>query len=285
MDYEKLVAELRDWLPPESEKIPYGELVGAPYPYNLQGPLVYADEVCNLVEEAADAITALLDENALKNRKSMWRKLLEAVKSAFGWGTKERRTLMDIEKLRKSLLENSDPDGPCIEDDLMQAAATALSTLQAENEKLRAEVESLKKGHCAGCSIPAVKAEQIRDLTDAPKLRAELERCREKNAGLALALLTECAPNPDCLGDDEWRAIRVELERVKAERDAAVEDVAAIIGDVEEIRRGYDVGNADADGAFARLCETYCANNGCLCYAECEKYHCKNFKWRGRKED
>mgnify|MGYP003103513157 CR=1 FL=1 len=65
MDYEKLVAELRDWLPPESEKIPYGELVGAPYPYNLQGPLVYADEVCNLVEEAADAITALLDENVV----------------------------------------------------------------------------------------------------------------------------------------------------------------------------------------------------------------------------
>ncbi len=89
MDYEKLVADLRDWLPPESEKIPYGELVGAPYPYNLQGPLVYSDEVCNLVEEAADAITALLDENArLKNRKSMWRKLLEAVKSAFGWGDK-----------------------------------------------------------------------------------------------------------------------------------------------------------------------------------------------------
>ncbi len=89
MDYEKLVADLRDWLPPESEKIPYGELVGAPYPYNLQGPLVYSDEVCNLVEEAADAITALLDENArLKNRKSMWRKLLEAIKSAFGWGDK-----------------------------------------------------------------------------------------------------------------------------------------------------------------------------------------------------
>ena len=44
---------------------------------------------------------------------------------------------MDIEKLRKDLLENSDPDGPCIEDDLMQDAATALSTLQAENERLR----------------------------------------------------------------------------------------------------------------------------------------------------
>ena len=49
---------------------------------------------------------------------------------------------MDIEKLRKDLLENSDPDGPCIEDDLMQAAATALSTipaLQAELEKVRRE--------------------------------------------------------------------------------------------------------------------------------------------------
>lgn len=75
--------------------------------------------------------------------------------------------------------------------------------------------------------------------------------------------------------------LRAELESVRAERNAAVEDVAAIIGDVEEIRRGYGVDNEDADGAFARLCETYCANNGWLCYAECEKYHCKNFKWRG----
>ena len=66
--------------------------------------------------------------------------------------------------------------------DLCMEAATALSTLQAENEKLRAEVESLKKGHCAGCSIPAVKAEQIRDLTDAPKLRAELEQIKLEKA-------------------------------------------------------------------------------------------------------
>ena len=51
--------------------------------------------------------------------------------------------------------------------------------------------------------------------TENEKLRAELERCKEKNAGLALALLTECAPNPDCLGNDEWRAIRAELEQVK----------------------------------------------------------------------
>ena len=82
----------------------------------------------------------------------------------------------------------------------------------------------------------------------------------------------------------ENEKLRGELESVRAERNAEVEDVAAIIGDVEEIRRGYGVDNADADGAFAELCETYCANNGRLCYAECEKYHCKNFKWRGQKE-
>ena len=89
---------------------------------------------------------------------------------------------MDIEKLIDRLEENTD----CWTDkvhgyaDLRLDAATTLSTLQDENEKLRAEVESLKKGHCAGCSIPAVKAEQIRDLTDAPKLRSELEQVKNE---------------------------------------------------------------------------------------------------------
>lgn len=74
---------------------------------------------------------------------------------------------------------------------VVKQAATALSTLQTENEKLR----------------------------------DELERCREKNAGLALALLTECAPNPDCLGDDEWKAIKAELEQVKQKMDIAIEQL------------------------------------------------------------
>ena len=128
---------------------------------------------------------------------------------------------MDVEKLIRRLRNDADAyrNGETLgrafadQEDVLDNAATALSTLQAENEKLRGELES-----------------------------------------------------------------------VRAERNAAVEDVAAIIGDVEEIRRGYGVDNADADGAFAELCETYCANNGRLCYAECEKYHCKNFKWRGQKE-
>ena len=100
---------------------------------------------------------------------------------------------------------------------------------QAENEKLRAEVESLKKEHCAGCSIPAVKAEQIRDLTDAPKLRAE-------------------------------------LEQVKAERDAAVSDLETIMA--------YGGGNLDT-------CQ-YCKNG--QCYARGGTKLCLP-KWRGIKED
>lgn len=58
---------------------------------------------------------------------------------------------MDIEKLRKDLLENSDPDGPCIEDDLMQATATALSTIPA----LQAELEKVMRERNAAQSLLA----------------------------------------------------------------------------------------------------------------------------------
>ena len=88
---------------------------------------------------------------------------------------------MDIEKLIERLWNYSVYNNALSNLRTIREAATALSALQIENERLR----------------------------------AELERCKEKNAGLALALLTECAPNPDCLGNDEWRVIRAELERVK----------------------------------------------------------------------
>lgn len=150
---------------------------------------------------------------------------------------------MDYDKLIEQLnargLSNGSSQGyHC---GLYDEAATALSTLQDENSRLRAELE-YEREHA----------------------NAYYEECGQWEA--------------------ENEKLRAELESVRAERNAAVEDVAAIIGDVEEIRRRYGVDNADADGAFAELCETYCANNGRLCYAECEKYHCKNFKWRGQKE-
>ena len=158
---------------------------------------------------------------------------------------------MDYDKLIERLREHdgvwcSVPTGK----NLITDAATALSTLQAENKRLNKIV----------CSIPTTP--------DSGRTVSQYDK-----------EMSMCAYLDDLEAENE--KLRAELESVRAERNAAVEDVAAIIGDVEEIRRGYGVDNADADGAFARLCETYCANNGCLCYAECEKYHCKNFKWRG----
>lgn len=85
----------------------------------------------------------------------------------------------------------------------------------------------------------------------------------------------------------ENEKMRDELDSVKCERDAAIKDLFEIIGDIEEIRCGYGVDNADADEAFAGLCNGYCANAGNLCYKEGEHYRCKHFKWRGphKEED
>lgn len=69
-------------------------------------------------------------------------------------------------------------DRNCIRN-AMKDAATALSALQAENEKLRAELENYRKGHCSegGCA-----AEKDRDLIIAEneKLRAELEQVKNE---------------------------------------------------------------------------------------------------------
>ena len=82
----------------------------------------------------------------------------------------------------------------------------------------------------------------------------------------------------------ENEKLRTDLARVSAERDAAVSDISSVLAEVEEIRRGYGVDNADADAAFADLCGNYCAKCGNNCYKEAEDYRCKNFEWRGIKE-
>lgn len=84
---------------------------------------------------------------------------------------------------------------------------------------------------------------------------------------------------------DALEQLQTENDRLRKERDAAAEDLNAIIGDIEEIRQEYGVDNYDADSAFADLCENYCANKNHRCYVEAEKYRCNNFKWRGPKEE
>ena len=57
MDYKGLVEKLKEMLP---EKIPYGELVGAPWPYTNQGEMVYPNFEDYIIEQAATAIIDLL---------------------------------------------------------------------------------------------------------------------------------------------------------------------------------------------------------------------------------
>ena len=138
---------------------------------------------------------------------------------------------MDIEKLIEQLSARGLSNGSSLgyHSGLFDEAATALSTLQIENQASRNAANGFK---------------------------AENEKMRD------------------------------ELDSVKCERDAAIKDLFKIIGDIEEIRCGYGVDNADTDEAFAELCNGYCANAGNLCYEEGEHYRCKHFKWRGpQKED
>ena len=155
-------------------------------------------------------------------------------------------TLMEIEKL-KDMLRNA-AGGP-VGIQMCQEAADALEQLQAENDRLQAELE---------------KAEAV----------------RKKQADILYELRGQKYEQTTAIDQ-----LRAENDRFRRERDAAVEDLNAMIGDIEEIRRGYGVDNGDADSAFADLCGNYCANKSHRCYVEAEKYRCNNFKWRGPKEE
>lgn len=111
---------------------------------------------------------------------------------------------MDIEKLIEQL--NGYFEGKDLKRSVALDAATALSTLQEENEKLRAELENYRKGHCSegGCA-----AEKDRDA-----VLAELEQVkRERDAAIRdLEMVSVCdtcvhehAPScPGCNDAENW---------------------------------------------------------------------------------
>ena len=167
---------------------------------------------------------------------------------------------MDVNELIDNLRFPSwhdleDPDATLLAD-----AADALSTLQGENEKMRAENNMLRRVQPVELNGEAARSLSL--ALEASQLRAELEQVKAEKAKAI-----------ENLSDN----LRIAYQS----RDAAVEDMTEIIGDIEKIRREYDVDNADADEAFAELCNGYCANAGNLCYEEGEHYRCKHFKWRG----
>ena len=63
MDIEKLIEDLHGILKQYGEKIPYGELVGAPWPYSRAGDLVWPDPEPYFIEQAATALSTLQAEN------------------------------------------------------------------------------------------------------------------------------------------------------------------------------------------------------------------------------
>ena len=63
MDIDKLIEDLRGLLKQYGEKIPYGEMVGAPWPYSRAGDLVWPDPEPYFIEQAATALSTLQAEN------------------------------------------------------------------------------------------------------------------------------------------------------------------------------------------------------------------------------
>lgn len=63
MDIDKLIEDLRGLLKQYGEKIPYGEMVGAPWPYSRAGDLVWQDPEPYFIEQAATALSTLQAEN------------------------------------------------------------------------------------------------------------------------------------------------------------------------------------------------------------------------------
>lgn len=85
MDIEKLIEDLRGLLKQYGEKIPYGELVGAPWPYSRAGDLVWQDPEPYFIEQAATALSTFQAENEklrveAEGMRSNWYKSVEEIK-------------------------------------------------------------------------------------------------------------------------------------------------------------------------------------------------------------
>lgn len=75
------------------------------------------------------------------------------------------------------------------------------------------------------------------------------------------------------------------LKNAEAERDAAVKDVADLLGNIEQIRVETEL--VEKDDAMADLCKRYCRNAqaGFLCYDPDKNCKCRNFRWTERRKE
>ena len=129
--------------------------------------------------------------------------------------------MMDYEKLIRRLRNDADAyrNGKTLgrafadQEDVLDNAATALSTLQAENEKLRAELEQ------AGAEITRLKHYE--------------DKCHD--------CPIVCAKTEIIKAHEELEAVQAELEQVKQEKDAAVDCINQIQSARDHTRPAYVV--------------------------------------------
>ena len=127
---------------------------------------------------------------------------------------------MDIEKLIEQLSARGLSNGSSLgyHSGLFDEAATALSTLQAENSRLRAELEYEREhanAYYQECGQREAENEKLRETVDKYATAARV---------IALHLKPFCdesLPYDEMIADAARKASD-ELEQVKAERDAAV---------------------------------------------------------------
>ena len=132
-------------------------------------------------------------------------------------------------------------------------AATALSTLQAENKKLRETVDKY--------------------ATSARAIALHLK-----------PFCDESLPYDEMIADAARKASD-ELEQVKRERDAAIGDIEEILAEIEQIRTSVEEPDVGEDWALSAICQKYCDRGGDHCWKDSGLGRCGNFRWKKPEKD
>ena len=105
-----------------------------------------------------------------------------------------------------------------------------ISTLQAENEKLRGEVEGMRSNwYKAGEGVKKLRAKLEQARAEITRLKHYEDKCHD--------CPIVCAKTEIIKAHEELEAVQAELERVKQERDAAIDCIYKIEDDLD---RGND---------------------------------------------
>lgn len=253
MDIEKLIEDLRGLLKQYGEKIPYGESVGAPWPYSKAGDLVWPDPEPYFIEQAATVLSTLQAENEeMQKQLNIFSEFLCYMTG--GLLSKTNYTAQEMvtaaEDYQQSVCDDCDKVNVIGNDELIDE----VQAIQDKNEKLRAENSILRKMQPVELSGESAKTFALAMEVSELQAKVDQERTHRIHAEQhADAFLKDC------------ERLNAELERVTAERDAAVKDIWA----AKWISCKYGTG-----------CDFISARTGC---PDCAG--CGGWEWRGIKEE